>query len=295
MRGIICLTKTLGDVVLGNVLAKNIKIAYPDMELDYVVESPYVDLIKDNPNIHEVIQVSKTLEEWDNILDLVVSGKYDKAFIAQQTSPTDNRWHQTKQYGKSHILNFYAKRCNIKLVDPKLELFVNGDLSADLDFSKPVVALHTKSLVDVKDWSRFPTLVQALKDKGYTVVQLGTKNDMSIEGAIKLELSLREVMLFFKLKKCDFFVGLDSGLSYIAASFETPMVALYGATEVITSGVYGENVRTILAESHQECKNKRGNIKCHGILGGKCLVNDKCIDTITVEQVLEKLKRSENG
>lgn len=302
-KGILILTRTLGDVVLGNVLAKNIKLQFPDIELDYVVEENYKPLIESSPYIKNIHIVKSTFEEWDDILKFIVNGMYDKVFVAQQTSGIDNSWHQTSKYGKSHLLSFYAKRCGIKIIDPKLELNISDKLINDSinKLSHPIVAIHTTTLADVKNWSKFVELVKVLKEQNFSVIQLGSNTDVKIEGVdLKPDLSLKEIMQFLNEKLCDIFIGLDSGLSYVAAAFNIPVVALYGATIPETSGVYGDTVSIIFSDNLDECKKVRNNIRCHGIVDGKCQFKAKCIDRISVDQVMLRIhevfaKRSEHG
>lgn len=298
MRGILILTRTLGDIILGNVLVKNIKLQYPEIELDYVIEDKYACLIEDNPNVKNVIRLKSTNDEWDSVLKLISSNEYDKIFMAQQTSATDNMWHQSKQFNTKHLLNFYAKKIDVSIVNPELELFVNDEnlALANLGIPKPIIAIHTTTLADVKNWSKFQDLVDALQNKfGCNIIQLGLESDFRLKNVINLALSLKEIMIFFKRRVCNVFVGLDSGLSYVAAAFKIPVIALYGATEIVTSGVYGESVDIILADNLPECKSQRANVRCHGILGGKCQFNSKCIDKITVEEVMQNIKSKLKG
>lgn len=295
-KALLILTRTLGDVVLGNVLVKNIKLNYTDItQLDYVVEEKYIDLIKYNPNITNVIPITNTEDAWLDILRTMTNDKYDYIFCPQQTSSTDNVWHQNPQYNKRHLLNFYAKKCGIKIIDSTLELFVNGSLNGDWPhLPKPIVALHNTSLVDVKNWDKFDELSMELNKLKFGVVQIGHKDDKQIVGAFKLDLSLSEIMMYFNEKHCNCFVGLDSGLSYIASAFKIPTVILHGATAVETSGAYGENTEIIIANQNSDCEKQRGKIRCHGILQGKCQFGDKCINSITVENVINLIKSKIN-
>lgn len=296
MKGVICLTKTIGDIVLGNVLVKNIKLKYPDIELDYIVEEKYIDLVIYNPHIKNVFP----LGNWDKVLKVISDPKYDKVFFAQQTSAWDNCWHQKEEDRNQHLLDFYAKRCDIELIDRKLEIFAESLPSPISTLSHPVIAIHTKTLADVKDWSKFSELATVLKERtGGAVVQLAAPTDPEIPGAHKISLPLKGVISFFKEKCCNVFIGLDSGLSYIAASFDVPSVILQGATIPLTSGPYGPNVVNLFSQPHEQCIKERKGIRCHGIDGGKCKYGVKCINKITVENIIKEvtniLKGGNNG
>lgn len=292
MRGVICLTRSVGDVVLGNVLVKNIKLQYPDLELDYIVEKRYEDLIKFNPNIKNTITIENTDKEFDTILKIVSDTKYQHIFFPLQTTPEDNSWHQTTQFGKSHILNFYAKRCGIKIVDYKLELFVENEVPIPIDFQNkhPNVWIHTTTLADVKDWDRFGELVFELKNLGIHVYQIGLPTDKLLPNIKQLNYSLYNIIKLFQQKECDLFIGLDSGLSYIASAVGIPQICIMGATIPETSASYGDNITILLSDNLKECREKRNNVRCHGISGGRCEFGAKCINKISVSQVVDKVK-----
>ena len=282
------LQRTIGDVILGNVLVKNIKLKYPDSTIDWFVNSEYNSLVEDNPNVSTIVN----LKDWEDVLRRICMG-YDVVLVPQQTNAIDNSWHQHEEYRHKHLLDFYAQRCDIPIVDRKIELFANDALEGDWShLQTPTVAIHTKTLADVKDWSKFTELVKELNKKNYSVIQLGTKSDIAIDGATKVTLSLKEIMLFFKEKSCNIFVGLDSGLTYISAAFGTPTIQIMGATTNVTSGAWGNDVVTLLSEQNKECVKQRKGIRCHGILGGKCQFGGKCINNISVGQVLNEIKNN---
>ena len=62
-------------------LVKNIKLKYPNIELDYVVEENYKPLVQFNPNIKNVITIKDTNKEWDDVLKLLTSREYDEVFV----------------------------------------------------------------------------------------------------------------------------------------------------------------------------------------------------------------------
>ena len=289
-RGIVCLTRTLGDTVIGNVLVKNIKLSNPKIELDYIVEQTYADLVQYNPYISNVIPISSTEKDWDTVLSTICSSQYDKVFFAQQTSGWDNNWHQRIETRNSHLLDYYAERCNVNITDRKLELFVEDCLVPSLtaDSSK-TIAIHTQTLANVKDWSKFSDLVAYLKSLGYDIVHFVRSGEQHIDGSVRAELSIKQVMNFFKQHLCKSFVGLDSGLSYISAAFGVTTIVIQGATIPVTSGPWGNNVIHIVGNANEDCIKNRNNVRCHGILNGNCNFGSKCIDNVTVDEVVKAI------
>lgn len=290
MRIAFILQKTLGDVIIGNVLIKNIKLKYPDSEIDWFVSEEYNDLVKYNKNVTNVIN----LEPWDDVLKRICTG-YDIVYVPAQTNYIDNIWHQKEEYSGMHLLDFYASKIDLEIKDRKLELFTNPDAVSVLYNKSPFVVIHTKTLVDVKDWDKFNDLARELVLKNINVIQLKGKNDNAIDGCKVLEMNLSDVIVFLKSNKIDCFIGLDSGLSYAAASFDIPVISIQGATSDTTSGAYGNNVIHLTAQSNDSCKKERNNIKCHGLGGGKCVHGIKCINKIEVVDVIRTVEKVIQG
>ena len=274
------LLRTIGVVVLGNILVNEIKKKYPDGEITYFVEEKYLDIIKNNPNIEEFYMVKKAVDSWDSILFELATDKWDKVFVPYQTTHTDNIWHHRLTYNTGHLLDFYAQKCGLTNPPRKLQMY---PLETDAVEVKPnTIAIHTTTLVQSKNWNKFQALSGFLKAKGFNVAQVGLKSDAQIYGAedLREKYSFNQLAMFFS--KCKYFIGLDSGLSYIAATTDTRAVIIQGATIPRTSGPFGPNVRYVLAPTREECKAQR----CHG----NCRFKEPCINKIPVDKVLEVIQ-----
>ena len=286
MRGIGVLTRTLGDVIMVNTLARNIQLKYGEnIELDWIVEKSYVDIVKNNPDIKNVIVIESMGKEWDFVLD-VISHNYDEVFFFQQITPEDGFWHQNDKYRFKNLIDFYAKRGCIELIDKKLRWYNFSD-TIEVGQGK-IVVVHTTTLGDAKNWDKFGDLLVRLLSEGFTVYQVGAVSDVLIGISetydLRGKLSLPEIATLLR-DKCSCFVGLDSGLSFMAAAVDVPTVVIMGASVTVTSGPWGTNVRHMLSDTRDECKDRR----CHALYN-KCKFNDKCINRIRIEDVISKIK-----
>lgn len=288
MTGIGVLTRTLGDAVMINVLARNIKIKYPDLELHWIIEEKYGDVIKHNPDIKNIILIKDTLKDWNYVLK-VISKMYDKVFMFAQVCPEDGSWHQRDKHRFQNLIDFYAKRGRIELVDRKLRWYF-GEVAFPMESLREgkKVFCHTTTLGDAKNWSKFKTLAEELRDNGYVVYQVGLKSDvdMMLEGEYDLrgKYNLQELAGVIK-SQCGCFVGLDSGLSFVAAAVEVPVICIMGASVPQTSSPWGDNVIHLLAMTRNECERKR----CHALFN-RCKFNSKCIDGVVGEEVVNRVK-----
>ena len=93
--------------------------------------------------------------------------------------------------------------------------------------------------------------------------------------------NLREVTAL--IAACDIYIGNDTGPMHIAAAVGTPVVALFGSTNHIRSGPYGDEHTVVQSSIDLGCNPCHPGRNPGGCGAGSCAV----IDGITVEQVLE--------
>jgi heptosyltransferase-3 len=298
-RILLVLTRTLGDVMLTHNLIDGCIRKFGDCHITVVVEKAYENILEGNPKINRIITGTNWHMHWSDIIDMVVSKQYDEVMIPQQLHAEDNVWHQLEEYRHQHLVDFYLKRCRLpeRLPEDKLQIFIRQE---DIDFvryypyypcqdvmlsnpEQPVkrIIFHTKSLADGKDWDKFNHLSKASKDKGYSVIQMGAKTDPLIDGCLDYReaFSFRQIAAVCSKAFC--FVGLDSGLSYIAAASGCKSIIIQGSTIPQTSGPWGSNVINVVSKTRPECEE----VRCHG----NCRFKDKCISNITVEDVLKHI------
>jgi len=277
MKIALVLLRTLGDVVIGNTLVNEIKRTYPDSDIYYYVEKSYLEVINCNPNLKEVI----VLPCLDAVLLDIAEKRYDKVFFPYQTTREDNIWHQVEKHRHQHLLDFYAKRCGIEIKDRKLFGYFNDEQRKKVKLYASGIVIHISTLVPSKNWDKFSELVLEIKRK-YPMIpiyQVGKKEEPLIADVIDTREKFTIGELYAFLKKSTMLIGLDSGVSYMAAAVNIPVICIMGATIPMTSGPIGEKVHHIVAET--KCEPR-----CHG----NCRFDNPCIRKITIEQVMEKVK-----
>ena len=92
--------------------------------------------------------------------------------------------------------------------------------------------------------------------------------------------NLREIAAL--IAACDVYIGNDTGPMHIAAAVGTPVVALFGSTNHIRSGPYGERHKVVQSGMDLGCNPCHPGRHPGGCGAGRCAV----IDGIAVEQVL---------
>ena len=294
-RGLAVLVRTLGDVVLSETLSKGIKAKFPDIELDWVVEAKYKNVLEGNPDIKNIITIDEIGKDWDKVLRMAACDGYDEIFMFNQTSHTDSIWHSLPRTKNAHLIDFYAKRCGIPIPERKLFMYpseedfliVKAILEKEKIVNSKIVAIHTTTLVSAKDWNieKFGELAKFVSGKDFYVCQIGAPSDRKIEGNVidfRGKFTFRQIAAF--LQGCECFIGLDSGLSYIAASQGIPVICIMGMSSPVTSAPFGENVVHIEPQRPPEC-----SYPCHT----NCrLGQDKeCIKTVGIDRVIEAIEK----
>lgn len=288
---LLVLTRTLGDVILIHNLVDGCFKKYGDCLVDVIVESKYIDLISGNPRIHEIISGDNWHNRWEDILQYIIKNDYDDYLIPQQLNKEDNVWHQLEEHRHQHLVDFYLKRCRLpaRTQEDKLQIYIGVD---DLVFiekalanthMKDYVLIHTTSLGESKDWDYFNELNNKIIEHGVSVIQIGSKTDKKTNSAFDFtgDLTFKQIAALCKNAKC--FIGLDSGLSYLACASGCKTIVIQGATIPTTSGPWGDNVINIVGNTLLKCEKIRCHAKCRYPEEGKCINN------VTVDQVYSSI------
>lgn len=288
---------TLGDIIVSTAIIRALKDKYPEYDITYATSAQYIDVLKDNPDIKEVIGCNS---HWECILRSQEK-KYDKVFIPMQLTQVDAAWHQFPPYcqeGEKHnLVDFYANRCNDDLVienrktyiypkDAHYEQIVANIPPEHRDSFKnnKFITIHTTSRNPSKDWSveRFRELCAKIKLKypDIFIYQIGGNEDKEIGKELAFPMMGMPILNTAALiKKSLLHIDIDSGTSFVSDSLDIPTICLMGATTQNTSGPIGKNVTYI--EPVRKCLD-RIHTPCHT----HCLIKDNCIETIESDEVM---------
>ena len=121
------------------------------------------------------------------------------------------------QKSATNILNLPYKELRPRIIDLPGMLLEN----------ERYICISTKSTAQCKLWDKWPELIQALKDQGYRVIELSEGADDF--GAETLENTSLESVINH-LKGCEFYIGLSSGISWLAWALETKVIMIANFT-----------------------------------------------------------------
>lgn len=162
------------------------------------------------------------------------------------------------------------------------EFFHNLDIDGEIIALNPVTRWHSKMWLE----ERWALLADELSEKGIIFFLGGTGEEDVIDRIIRKmkrrsfslagKLDLQELAAF--LTRCRLLITIDSGTMHLASALRVPIVALFGPTNPVYCGPYGQDEGVINV-----------SLDCSGCYRTHCRKKD-CMKNIEVDIVLEKVE-----
>ena len=195
----------------------------------------------------------------------------------------DNYWRNKNHWRLIPLQQVSADILGVDYVEirPKVKRTADARL-----VKEKYIAIAEFSTFDCKEW-RYPDgwkkVIEAIREQGYQVVSVSS--EQSKQDCIRLNGSAIEGTVL-NIQNAECFIGVSSGLSWLAWALEVPVVLISGATKTITE--------------MQECYRVINEGVCHGCFADKELPIDRgnrrfcprnknmeCSTGITPEMVIE--------
>jgi lipopolysaccharide heptosyltransferase II len=326
---LIILHGSIGDVTRALPLVGMIRKGFPQAYLAWAVEPPSLPLLTGYPGLDEVILFDRRrpLRDFGPFLRRVRSGRFDlvldlqrhfKSGLISRLSGARHRIGFNRRDAKEFNwlfnnrfipafgdtipkLDHYAKFAEylgLKAlpIEWRFELSTDERSRIDRHLAKvtaPYAVFFVGSRWESKQW--FPNQIAECADALYErrrleIVLLGSKEDQSIAaqalGQARVPLvdlvgrtSLREALAI--IDRARVAIGPDTGLMHIAAAVGTPVVSLWGATSSLRAGPHGFSDLTV-----------QGKAPCAPCYLRRCPIGRICMQSIRLEEVMEKLDRA---
>lgn len=161
---------------------------------------------------------------------------------------------------------------------------------AGLDMDRPYVVLSPGANWPNKRWpaGHFAALADRVAARGVVPVLTGGPGDGPLAGEIAARsgavvdltggTTLKE--LAHIIRRAEVFVGGDTGPMHLAAALGTAVVALYGPTDIVRNGPYGEGHVPLVVSR-----------ECAGCWERKCGKGHDCLAAIDADEVFEAVAR----
>jgi predicted lipopolysaccharide heptosyltransferase III len=166
-------------------------------------------------------------------------------------------------------------------------------LARKIALAAPYAVIHPAAAFDTKQWatSNFARVAEHLHERGFRVILIASPKEQKIVAQLQAEsrapvtactaLTLPEVTAL--LSGAALFVGNDSGLAHIASATATPLVVIFGSSNVAHWRPWTRSPHEIVREV----------LPCQPCPGYVCkeFAAPECIRRVTVEAVREALEK----
>ncbi|MBN2120962.1 MAG: lipopolysaccharide heptosyltransferase II [Candidatus Omnitrophica bacterium] len=283
---------------------------------DIFKNSPFVDrIIESNfpKNIFGKLSLISKIsrEKFDTVFLLKPS--FTKSFVCKVSGIKDIVGFKSKKFtfinkpiepaeADVHKMDYYLRlleKSGLKVEKKKSEFFLSDQerkqaqaFLKDLPLKKFRIAVHPRANWDLKMWpaERFASLCDRLiEDLECCLIITGTKQDLDLcsrIGGLMVnkpyilagKTNLRELAAL--LKEVDLFISPDTGIMHLAASINTPLIALFGATSPFLNGPRADGAMKIIYND-TGCEKPCYKLGCR---------DNICMKNIFVEEVFKAAK-----
>src|SRR5574344_130792 len=320
---------TIGDTVFASAFYRELKRALPDAEIDILVDKIAGEVMQECPYIEHTYYIKGKFSRIFKYINLFM--KYDTIYFLKNDNfftkiaflvrvknrigfdirrnfkltvkvPYDEQTHEIDCY-----LNL-LKATNIEINNDKTEVWINkGDekkvLSILSGIQEKKVLIQAYSRFLQKNWidENWAKIIKYLSnEKHMQVFYAGSGNDCydTINSLIKFDVNIQPIdtcgtfsvqKSMALIKNMDMVIGIDSGLMHVAAALNIPSILLHGPTSIKRWKPRSE--KCIVVSKNFECSpcilQKNHKKTCHD-------KSPKCMESISVQEVIENLKKIEN-
>jgi len=265
-----------------------------------VVTSVYPYLLQGNPNIDELIYPTEEVDyEKIDFRDLYkwcfetgFEGCVSEAWCNMYEVDYDG---DNLDYAVYPLERVWVNR-NIK--DKKFILIsVSGGIPV-VQYADITLVGAAKRRTQVKDWfkPRWEVLVSEIKSLGYKVYQVGGQDDEKVEGCDRYFLGIDYRLTIAMLEKSRGFVSVDTFLGHAGHAIGKKGVVIFGPSEPKFFG-HNSNINIFHREG---CPQGRACLqgsepKFQWLSHGYTCENRKCMESISVEEVLQEVRKLDNS
>jgi lipopolysaccharide heptosyltransferase I len=175
---------------------------------------------------------------------------------------------------------------------PEAEARIAGHLAAHAARGRPLAILVPGTMWETKHWTPegFAGVARGLAGLGLLPIFIGSKEEQALNGAIHAEVpgstdftgqtSLADAVSL--IRRAAVVVTNDSGLMHVAAALGRPVVSIFGPTNPVQVGPYGQPGSVVRLNLACSPCNYRRLIQCPN--------GHACMRDLTVEMVMDRVR-----
>jgi len=309
----------IGDAVLSTAVIQPLRKHFPDAHITFLVGPRASDLLATEPNIDATLVYDNRGEHagWKGRLRLIKTlrrAKFDLVVNLRDSLMARcigaEHWGMVRGESNRHAVPRYLEVLQRHGVDtteahPYLQLTKDEQTAAYRFLAEAgwtseglLIGIHPGGNWEYKLWGarNYAQLANALcKEQNASILLFAGPNERELQTQVGEMMDIPPILvktenlryLAALISACDVYIGNDTGPMHIAAAVDTPVVALFGSTNHIRSGPYGEKRTVVQSGIDLGCNPCHPGRHPGGCGAGSCEV----IAGITVEQVLAAVKR----
>ena len=308
----------IGDAVLSTAVIRPLRRHFPDAHITFLVGPRAFDLLATDPNIDATLVYDNQGEHagWKGRLCLIKTlrlGKFDlvvnlrDSLIARCIGA--EHWGLARRNSNRHAVTRYLEVLQKQGVDttkahPFLELTKAERAAAHhflretgIESERLLIGIHPGGNWKYKLWDgkNYADVASILAGKlNATILLFAGPNERALQTRVAEMMETPPISaetddlrhLTALISACDVYIGNDTGPMHIAAAVGTPVVALFGSTNHIRSGPYGDTHTVVQSGISLGCNPCHPGRHPGGCGAGSCEV----IARISVEQVLDTVE-----
>ena len=317
MKILIIKPSSLGDVVQSLPVLCNLRRHYPEAQIDWLVFSPYGELLEGHPDIDHVLSIQKPKLSWSLIkadllplrqwfqetrydlsIDLqgllrsgimtVMAGAKRKIGLASAREGASFFYDETVQDTSTHAAARYLQVLDYLKIpyDPHLfRLETLSTLPVELQEKSSYVVFHpyTRWKTKLWPWRNYQKIAQKIAPEPCVLIGNGPWFPCEGENIIDLRgrLDLKKTMKV--LQGARTVLSTDSGPGHLSAALGTETISLFGATDLQKTAPVGIKTATLFSA-----------ISCSPCLKRTCKnrIPMLCMKEISVFNVLTKIQEN---
>ena len=304
----------IGDAVLSTVVIQPLRAHFPEAHITFLVGPRAVDLLATEQNIDAAIVYDNRSEHagWKGRLQRIKTLRLDKFDIVVNLRDSlmarcigAEHWGMVRGESNRHAVTRYLEvlqRHGVDTTDaqPCLQLtqaeYTDARrflTAAGITSEQLLIGIHPGGNWEYKLWDaeNYAQLANALcKEQKASILLFAGPSEQELQTRVAEMMDTPPILvetenlrhLAALISACDIYIGNDTGPMHIAAAVDTPVVALFGSTNHIRSGPYGEKHTVLESGIDLGCNPCHPGRNPGGCGVGRCSV----IAGITVEQVL---------
>lgn len=309
----------IGDAVLSTAVIQPLRAHFPDAHITFLAGPRAFDLLATDPNIDATLVYDNRGEHagWKGRLRLIKTLRGDKFDVVVNLRDSltarcigAEHWGMVRGVSNRHAVTRYLEvlqRHGVNTTDahPHLRLTEVEHAAAHRFLAEAgwtseqlLIGIHPGGNWEYKLWDaeNYALAANALcKTQNAAILLFAGPNERELQAQVTKMMAAPPILvetdnlrhLAALISACDVYIGNDTGPMHIAAAVDTPVVALFGSTNHIRSGPYGDKHTVLQSGIDLGCNPCHPGRHPGGCGAGSCEV----IAGITVEQVLQAVMR----